>query len=109
MTVREFAAKYKLEVVAGNNLDTEINGAYFGDDPHDVMKMAEEGNIWLTTLDDLVAVGVALLADISAVILVEGRDFEHIAVKKACSKGVNLLKYRSSKFELAGQFYEELK
>lgn len=109
MTVREFAEKYKLEIVAGNNLDVEIEGAYFGDNPHDVMKMAEGGNIWLTTLDDLVAVGVALLADISAVILVEDRDFEHVAVKKACSKGVNLLKYRGSKFELAGQFYEDLK
>ncbi|PUU87064.1 MAG: DRTGG domain-containing protein [Halanaerobium sp.] len=71
MTVREFAEKYKLEVVAGNNLDAEINGVYFGDEPHDVMKMAEEGNIWLTILDGLVTVGVALLADISAVILVE--------------------------------------
>ncbi|KXS48769.1 MAG: DRTGG domain-containing protein [Halanaerobium sp. T82-1] len=71
MTVREFAEKYKLEIVAGNNLDVEINGVYFGDEPHDVMKMAEEGNIWLTILDGLVTVGVALLADISAVILVE--------------------------------------
>jgi hypothetical protein len=52
---------------------------------------------------------VALLADISAVVLVEGRDYEHIAVKKACKKNVNLLKYNGSKFELAGQFYEELK
>jgi len=109
MTVREFAEKYKLEVVAGNNLDAEIDGAYFGDVPHDVMLMAEENNLWLTVLDDLVAVGVALLADISAVVLVEGRDYEHIAVKKACKKNVNLLKYKGSKFELAGQFYEELK
>jgi hypothetical protein len=109
MTVREFAEKYKLEVVAGNNLDAEIEGAYFGDVPHDVMLMAKENNIWLTILDDLVAVGVALLADISAVVLVEGRDYEHIAVKKACKKNVNLLKYNGSKFELAGQFYEELK
>lgn len=109
MTVREFAEKYKLEIVAGNNLDVEIEGAYFGDVPHDVMAMAEENNIWLTILDDLVAVGVALLADISAVILVEDRNFEHVAVKKACNKGVNLLKYRGSKFELAGQFYEDLK
>jgi len=109
MTVREFAEKYKLEIVAGNNLDVEINGVYFGDEPHDVMKMAEEGNIWLTILDGLVTVGVALLADISAVILVEGKDFEQIAVKKACRKDVNLLKYRGSKFELAGKFYEDLK
>lgn len=94
MTVRDFAEKYKLEVVAGNNLDVEINGVYFGDEPHDVMKMAEEGNIWLTILDGLVTVGVALLADISAVILVEDKDFEQIAVKKACRKNVNLLKYR---------------
>ncbi|PUU86023.1 MAG: DRTGG domain-containing protein, partial [Halanaerobium sp.] len=56
-----------------------------------------------------VTVGVALLADISAVILVEGKDFEQIAVKKACRKDVNLLKYRGSKFELAGKFYEDLK
>jgi len=109
MTVREFAAKYKLEVVAGNNLDAEIKGAYFGDEPHDVMKMAEEGNVWLTILDDLTAVSTALIADISAVILVGGRNFEQVAVKKACNKNVNLLKYRGSKFDLAGQFYEDIK
>jgi len=109
MTVREFAEQYTLEIVAGNNLDAEIEGAYFGDIPHDVMEMAEKNNIWLTVLDDLVAVGVALLADISAVILVEDKDYEQVAVKKACDKGVNLLKFRGSKFELAGQFYEKLK
>lgn len=109
MTVREFAQKYKLEIVAGNNLELEIEGAYFGDDPHDVMQMAQKGNLWLTTLDDLVALGVALLADISAVILVEGRNYEQAAVKKACAKGVNLLKYNGSKFDLAGQFYQDLK
>lgn len=108
MTVREFAEEFKLEVVAGSNLDIEIDGVYFGDKPHDVMKMAQEKNIWLTVLDDLTVVGVALLADISAVILVEDRDFEHIAVKKACAKGVNLLKYDGSKFELAGLFYDKL-
>ncbi|PUU91761.1 MAG: DRTGG domain-containing protein, partial [Halanaerobium sp.] len=43
------------------------------------------------------------------VVLVEGKDFEQIAVKKACRKDVNLLKYRGSKFELAGKFYEDLK
>lgn len=52
---------------------------------------------------------MALLTDISAVILVENKDYETIAVKKACSKNVNLLKYPGSKFELAGQFYEDLK
>lgn len=109
MTVREFAEKYKLEIVAGNNLDAEIKGAYFGDDPHDVMEMAGKNNIWLTIIDDLVAVGVALLADISAVVLVEGRDFDHIAVKKACEKNINLLKYEGSKFELAGEFYDNLR
>lgn len=108
MTVREFAKEFKLEVVAGSNLEADIDGAYFGDVPHDVMEMAEKKNIWLTIRDDLVAVGVALLADISAVILVEGRNYEQVAVKKACEKGVNLLKYNGSKYELSGQFYKKL-
>lgn len=42
MTVKEFAENYKLEIVAGNNLDAEIEGAYFGDVPHDVMAMAKK-------------------------------------------------------------------
>lgn len=109
MTVREFAEKYQLEIVAGNNLEAEIEGAYFGDDPHDVMKMAKKKNIWLTIVNDLTTVGVALLADISAVVLVEGKDFEHIAVKKACEKDINLLKFEGSKFELAGNFYDSIR
>lgn len=109
MTVREFVEKYQLEIVAGNNLEAEIEGAYFGDDPHDVMEMAAANNIWLTIVNDLTTVGVALLADISAVILVEGRDYERIAVKKACEKDINLLKYEGSKFDLAGLFHNKVK
>lgn len=106
MTVKEFAKKYSLEIVAGNNLEAEIEGAYFGDDPYDVMQRASKDNIWLTIVNDLTTVGVALLTDISAVILVEGKDFDHIAVRKACEKNVNLLKYEGSKFELAFRFYD---
>lgn len=106
MTVRELAEKLKLEVVAGSNLEIEFSGAYFGDIPHDVMQMAAAGNVWFTTRDDLVVVGAALLADIAAVILVEDKNYEQLAIKKACDKKVNLLRYSGSKYDLAIRFSE---
>ena len=107
MTVREFVEELNLEVVAGPALDKEIEGAYSGDIPHDVMERAETNDIWLTVRNDLVAVGVALLANISAVVVVEGLNYEEIAVKKACENDVNLLKYSGSKFELSAKFIKK--
>ncbi len=106
MTVNELVSKFDLEVVAGPELEKEIDGVYCGDLLSNVMARAEKNNLWLTVQGHQNVVAVALLVDISAVILVEGFDYDDKAVKKACQKGVNLLKTNKKAYSLACKFCE---
>lgn len=106
MTVRELVNKFDLEVVAGPDLEKEIDGAYIGDLLSNVMARAEKENLWLTVQGHQNVVAVALLVELSAVILVEDFDFEKNAVQRACQKGVNLLKTSKKSYDLACKFCE---
>ncbi|TDO86113.1 hypothetical protein DFR79_11526 [Halanaerobium saccharolyticum] len=106
MTVKELVDQFNLEVVAGPDLDKEIDGAYIGDLLSNVMARAEQGNLWLTVQGHQNVVAVALLVELAAVILVEDFDYEENAVQRACQKGVNLLKTRKKSYALACSFCE---
>ncbi|ADQ15286.1 iron-sulfur-binding protein [Halanaerobium hydrogeniformans] len=100
MNVKELVDKFNLEVVAGPSLDKEIDGVYIGDLLSNVMASAKQDNLWLTVQGHQNVVAVALLVDLSAVILVEDFDYDEAAVKKACQKGVNLLKAKRKAYKL---------
>ena len=100
MNVKELVSKFNLEIVAGPSLDKEIEGVYIGDLLSNVMARASKDNLWLTVQGHQNVVAVALLVDISAVILVEDFDYDEAAVKKACQKGVNLLKSKQKSYKL---------
>jgi predicted transcriptional regulator len=106
MTVKELVDQFDLEVVAGPNLKKEIDGAYIGDLLSNVMARAEKDNLWLTVQGHQNVVAVALLVELSAVILVEDFDYEENAVQRACQKGVNLLKTKKKSYALACSFCE---
>lgn len=48
MTVKELVDLFNLEIVAGPNLEKEIDGVYIGDLLSNVMARAEKDNLWLT-------------------------------------------------------------
>ncbi len=106
MTVKELVDQFDLEVVAGPNLEKEIDGAYIGDLLSNVMARAEKGNLWLTVQGHQNVVAVALLVELAAVILVEDFDYEENAVQRACQKEVNLLKTKKKSYALACSFCE---
>ncbi|MCC3145029.1 serine kinase [Halanaerobium sp. Z-7514] len=101
MNVKDLVEKFNLEVVAGPSLDKEIDGVYVGDLLSNVMARASQDNLWLTVQGHQNVVAVALLVDLSAVILVEDFEYDEAAVKKACQKGVNLLRTKRKAYKLA--------
>lgn len=106
MTVRELVNQFDLEVVAGPDLEKEIDGVYIGDLLSNVMARAEKKNLWLTVQGHQNVVAVALLVELSAVILVEDFEYEKNAIQRACQKGVNLLKTKNKSYSLACEFCE---
>jgi len=92
MTVREFAEKLKMKIYTGEaGLDREVSGVYICDLLSWVMSHAAKGDAWITVLTHLNTVAVALLAEVSCIVVPEGIPLEEATVKKAEQEGVAIL------------------
>ncbi len=102
MNVKELASALNLEILTGDiNLDREISGGYCGDLLSWVMSKAQQDNAWITIMSNTNIVAVAVLTDVSCIILCEGTDPEADCLEKAKTQGVALLKTPMSAFETA--------
>ena len=70
-------------VCAGRGADAEVTGAYAGDLLSDVIANSKAGNVWVTMQVHVNIVAVAVLKDLSAIILVNGRTPAEDTLKKA--------------------------
>ena len=102
MNVKELANALNLEILTGDiNLDREISGGYCGDLLSWVMSKAQQDNAWITIMSNTNIVAVAVLTDVSCIVLCEGTDPEAGCLEKAKERGVALLKTPMSAFETA--------
>lgn len=83
-------------------MDREVLGGYCGDLLSDVMANARKGYLWLTVQSHQNIVAVAVLKDLAAIILVNGRIPEEETIKKAEAEGIPLLVSARSAYEVAG-------
>ncbi|MEJ6951839.1 DRTGG domain-containing protein [Natronospora cellulosivora (SeqCode)] len=106
MIVGELIESLDLEVVVGVNLDREIEGAYIGDLLSNVMARAKENNLWVTIQGHQNVVAVALLTNVSAVVVVEDFDIEDAAIERAKEKEVNILRTSKTAYEFVLELSE---
>lgn len=89
MTAKELADKLGGEAV--NVSDADINGLYAGDFLSRVMGKAPSGCAWLTVMNNVNVAGVAVLADIGAIVLCEGvRPIDQLT-DKCKEEGISLV------------------
>lgn len=105
MTVHEMIEKLELTVLTQGDLERPVQGGYMGDLLSWVMGRATAGDAWITIMSNLNTVAVAVLSDVSAVILAEGVQADEAAIGKAKAQGVTLLSSEQSSFQLAGKLY----
>ena len=102
MTVKEIAERLNLEILTDNiNLEREVNNGYVGDLLSWVMSKAEQDNAWITIMSNPNIVAVAVLTDVSCIILCENVSPEEETLSKAIAQEVAILKSEKSAFELA--------
>ncbi|MCL2697384.1 MAG: hypothetical protein FWE74_04815 [Oscillospiraceae bacterium] len=106
MKVKDLALKDGFEVINEGDFDREITGAYCCDLLSWVMGRAPAGSAWLTVMGNMNAVAVAVLADISVIILAESAAVDQPAIAKAMQQGVNILKTSKPAFESALLIHE---
>ncbi len=107
MKLNEMIEKLGLEIVTKGE-DKEVTGCYIGDMLSVVMSRAEEGNIWLTVQTNVNIDAVAVLTEVSAIVLVEGMEPDESAVEKAKMQDITILKTQETAFSLACRIREIL-
>ena len=109
MTLTEIADRIGLKVLAGTaGLGREATGGYAGDLLSDVMAHSQAGQVWITLQGHLNVVAVAVLRELSGIIITGGREPAADTLAKAEAEGLPLLQSELSAFELCGRLHRLL-
>ena len=106
MTVKDIVEKLDLTVCSGGDrLTATVTGGYNGDLLSDVIANAKAGSVWITMQVHVNIVAVAVLKELAAIILVNGRTPAADTLQKATEERVAILTCTGSAFETAGRLY----
>ncbi|MDI6803890.1 MAG: DRTGG domain-containing protein [Bacteroidota bacterium] len=107
MKLKELTKKLSLIIRCGENtLDTEITGGYVSDLLSDVINNAQKGDVWVTMQVHVNIVAVAVLKEVAAIIIVQGREPNEDTLKKAKEENIPILVSKLPAFQLVGKLYE---
>ena len=101
MKISDFAKGINAEVLSLPRPDAVVTGGYCGDLLSRVMGRAIAGNVWITIMSNINTVAVALLANVSAILLSENAEIDEAVVAKAEEQGINVLRTSMTSFEAA--------
>ena len=99
MKISDIAAKLEAEVIVSGNPDAETDSVYAGDFLSRVMGRAPAGSVWLTVMGNVNVAGVAVMADIGAVVLCEGVKPDALLIQKCAAEGIALLATAKTVYE----------
>ena len=107
MKVREIQKTLDLKLAAGaEGLDREILGGYCGDLLSDVIAKSTIGDIWLTIQSHQNILAVAVLKELSAIILVNGHQPDEETKKKADEEAIPILLSPLNAYQVACKIYD---
>ena len=107
MTVQEIADALGMKCAAGSQgMNRDVTSGYASDLLSDVMGHAAEGAIWVTNQVHQNVVAVALLLNLSAVVIAGGLELMEDAAEKADARGMPMLATSSPAFEVVGRLYK---
>lgn len=108
MTVNKLIEALDLQVVNLADGERIITGGYVCDLLSWVIGRAGENDAWITVMTNVNTAAVALLANISCVILSEGVELDAAAKEKAVSEDINILSSKLNSFALACEVGKQL-
>ena len=83
-----------------------ISGAYTSDLLSDVIANSKKDNVWITLQTHLNIVAVAVLKELSAIIIVMDKEIDKDTLKKAREEKINILKTSMTAYQASGKLYE---
>ena len=107
MPLPEIIKKLKLAVrAARDELNRTVSGGYASDLLSDVMGHSKKNDLWITLQVHPNIVAVAVLKELAAIIIVNGREPAAETIKQAEKEKVPILVSELGTFELVGRLYE---
>ncbi len=105
MTVKELQEKLNLEFLCCENEadNRQVCGCYCGDLLSWVMSKASANDAWLTVMGNINSIGVAVLTDVSCIILTEHAALDADAKKRAEENGIIILTTAKNSYQTAAQ------
>ncbi|MFA6309312.1 MAG: DRTGG domain-containing protein [Clostridia bacterium] len=101
MKVKEFADRLNLKIISGGEgLEKEVSGVYVSDLLSWVMSHAEKGNAWITVHTHINTVAIAVLNDLSCIVIPENVEVEKATVEKAKEEKVVILSIEKTAYEI---------
>ncbi|MBR6751139.1 MAG: hypothetical protein IKM01_02695 [Clostridia bacterium] len=91
MTVKNIVEKLNAKIYHIEDENREVASGYCGDFLSFVMGKAPADSVWFTVMANLNVCAVAVLCDVSVVVICEGVTPDDALVAKAKAQGVNLI------------------
>ena len=108
MKINKLAQELNLEKLSGE-ADRDVASCYISDLLSRVLNGCQPGDVWITVQSSLNMVAVAVMTDVSCVILPEGLTAPDNVVEKANEEGLTILTSDETAFALAVKIAELMK
>ena len=107
MKLKELAEQLGWELKTQNvPVEAEVRTGYASDLLSDVLANSIEGDLWVTRQTHLNIVAIAVMRDLSGILLVNGAQPEPDTVEKAAEKMVPIFRTALPTFEIVGRLYQ---
>ena len=101
MRVSDLIKALDLTVLTPDFEDRSVTGCYIGDLLSWVMGKAQQGDVWITIMNNINIVAVAALTDCACILLCEGVAATPEIIAKAATEDIIILSSEKTAFELA--------
>lgn len=109
MTALELANKLGFQILnKGDGNDRVIDGVYCCDLLSIVMGRAKTNDAWVTVMGNVNTIAVAVLSDVSCIILSEGMQLDQAALNKAVGQQICVLASDLPTFEISLMIAREI-
>ena len=105
MKIRDILEPCRLKLITGDP-EREITGFYACDLLSWAISHAQEGNLWVTVMNNINVLAVASLVDVSCIVIPEDIEIPEILAEKAQEKEVTLLSTPMQAADLIIKAYE---
>ena len=107
MKLSNIVKKLPLKIITVSN-DNLVTGAYTSDLLSDVIAKAEKNQLWITLHSHQNIVAVALLKDLSGIIITGGHKPDDKTIEKAREENLPIFITEMNSFEISGLLYQLL-